>query len=101
MAPTIALSALLTARHGEFTHVGEPAFPRQGMLDNDVEIVELRRPAELSAQAPAVGDDRRRIAGAAGGEPHGKIAPAHAFDRLDHVEDRGAVSVAAIERLVV
>src|SRR6266550_1961851 len=65
---------------------------------NDIEIVELRRPAKLSAQARAVGDDRCRIAGAAGGEPYSKIAPAHVLDRLDHLEDRGAVPVAAIER---
>ena len=69
------------------------------MLHDRVEIVELRRPAELRAQAPAVGDDRGRIACAAAGEPHGKVAPAHALDRLDHLQNRGAVPIAAVERL--
>ena len=100
MASAIAASALPAARHGSLARLGEPAFPGEGVLDDSVEIVELRRPAELRAQALAVGDDRRRIARAAGGEAHGKIAAARALDGLDHFKDGTAVPVAAIERLV-
>src|SRR2546429_7627362 len=47
----------------------EPPFSGERMLDNGVEVVELRRPAALRAQPLAVGDDRRWTAGAAGFPP--------------------------------
>src|SRR5437763_4098316 len=78
-------------------HVGQPALPGERMRDDGIEVVEFGRPAELPAQAAAVGDNRRRVAGAAARKPHGKIAAAHALDRVDHGQNGTAVPVAAVE----
>src|SRR6516164_7877107 len=82
------------------THLGEPAFPGERVAHDRVKFVELRRPAERYPDTGAVGDDRRRVAGTAAREPHGKVAAAHALDRLDYLADRIAVAIAAVEGFV-
>ena len=76
----------------------QPPFPGQRVGDDGIEIVELRPPVERRVDARHIGDQRGRITGAAAGNLDGKFAPAGAAHRLDHLEYRMAVAVAAVER---
>src|SRR3954469_4058826 len=69
------------------------------MADDGIEVVELRRPAELGANARRIRYDRHRVAGTARRKPYGKITAAHSLHGLDHFEHRIAVPIAAIECL--
>ena len=74
------------------------ALPCQRVRDDGGEIVELRLPSERGRDAVACRDDLRRIARPAAGELDLEIDAGDALDRIDHLEHRKAVAVAAIER---
>src|SRR5687767_3379464 len=86
--------AALSGRDGR----GKPALPRERVRDNRVEIVELRLPAEQGANTLRAGHDRSRIAGPPLRQLDLEILAGDALDRIDHLQDRVAASIAAIER---
>src|SRR5262249_3582394 len=94
-------SALADARLSGIAGLCEAALPGERMLDDGVEMVELWSPTKVCAQARAVGDDCGGVAGPAAGELDGKIALAHALDRVEHLEHRLAVAVAAVVGRIV
>lgn len=71
-------------------------FPGKNVVDDSVEIVELRPPVEGGMYAPGIDNQRSQIAGAAAGYLNGKIAAAHALDRSHRVKHRRPVTIAAI-----
>src|SRR5271169_4450693 len=85
------------ARLGGFAFARQSPFPGERVADNGVEVVELRAPVERRPHARDIGHQRGRIAGAPCRDCDRKIALADAPHRLDYLEYRSAVAVAAIE----
>src|ERR1700681_2387114 len=67
------------------------------MGDDRREIVELRLPAEFSADAVGAGDDRGGIAGAARCVEHREVLARKPLHGVDHIEYRIAAAIAAIQ----
>src|SRR5262249_36873299 len=72
-------------------------FPGERVSDDGVEILESGAPGQRSINAVDIGDQRRRVAGAAVGDIDAEITPTDAADRGDDLEHRGAAAVTAVE----
>ena len=70
--------------------------PAPGGLDDDVDVLELRLPAELALDPLARGEEHRRIAVAARSQLIRHAFPGHALDGGHHVTDRGRTAVAEV-----
>ena len=68
------------------------------MGNNRVEILVPGAPRQRRVNAVDISDQCRCVARAAPGNINSKITPAHALYRIYHLKDRGAPSVAAVER---
>src|SRR5580704_3729714 len=88
---------LWARRRGAGLDAGAAMLPFQRMLDDGLQVVELRCPAQQGADAAGIGDDGGGIAGtpAAGGDL--EIDARNALDGIDHLEHREAAAVAAIQ----
>ena len=71
-------------------------FPRKRVGYDGVDVVELRLPAEFRPGALGIGDDRRRIARPPAADAHVEIVADDALHRVDHLQHRIALAVAAI-----
>ena len=72
-------------------------FPVQRVAHDDVEIIVSWLPAKQGSGHIGFCDDFRGITGPPLRLPHGKIDAGDPFDRLDHLQHRCAVTVAAIQ----
>src|SRR6185436_16675553 len=74
------------------------AFPGERMADDGAEVVEFRRPAQQLADTGGGGDRDDDVSGPALAEIHREIVPDGEADRIQHLADRIAAAVAAVER---
>src|SRR5262252_4404177 len=75
----------------------EASLPIERRADDSGEVVVAGLPVERSLDPSGIGDERRRIAGAARAFAHGQLAADHLLHGMDDLAHARAAAVAAVE----